>query len=112
MTVISKAYEPAAVEAKWYARWLAEGVFKANPVSPKPAYAIVMPPPNVTGVLTLSGSGSLSEYQQALRSITFSNPISDAPGTTRTFEAGPDGLQVLIFGPHVEGDGEMVEDFW
>src|SRR4030095_4234508 len=53
MAVISKAYEPQAVEAKWYARWLAEGVFKANPVSPKPAYAIVMPPPNVTGVLTL-----------------------------------------------------------
>jgi valyl-tRNA synthetase len=53
MAVISKAYEPAAVEAQWYARWLAEDAFKANPVSPKPAYAIVMPPPNVTGVLTL-----------------------------------------------------------
>ena len=53
MAEISKAYEPQAVEAKWYARWLAEGVFKADPVSPKPAYAIVMPPPNVTGVLTL-----------------------------------------------------------
>ena len=36
-----------------YARWLAEGDFKADPASPKPAYAIVMPPPNVTGVLTL-----------------------------------------------------------
>src|SRR6186713_2569932 len=53
MAEISKAYEPQAVEAKWYARWLREGVFKADPVSPKPAYAIVMPPPNVTGVLTL-----------------------------------------------------------
>ena len=53
MAVISKAYEPAAVEAKWYARWLVEGDFEADPVSSKPAYAIVMPPPNVTGVLTL-----------------------------------------------------------
>jgi len=53
MAVISKAYESAEVEAKWYARWLAEGDFKADPVSPKPAYALVMPPPNVTGVLTL-----------------------------------------------------------
>ena len=53
MAELSKAYEPQAVEAKWYARWLAEGVFKADPASPKPAYAIVMPPPNVTGVLTL-----------------------------------------------------------
>ena len=35
-----------------------------------------------------------------------------APGTARSFEAGGDGLEVLIFGPRVEGDGEMVEDFW
>ncbi len=53
MAELSKAYEPQAVEAKWYARWLAEGFFKADPASPKPAYSIVMPPPNVTGVLTL-----------------------------------------------------------
>jgi quercetin dioxygenase-like cupin family protein len=35
-----------------------------------------------------------------------------APGTVRSFEAGGDGLEVLIFGPRVEGDGEMVEGFW
>ncbi|MGH7936578.1 MAG: valine--tRNA ligase, partial [Chthoniobacterales bacterium] len=50
---IPKAYEPQAVEKKWYARWLADGSFKADPASAKPAYSIVMPPPNVTGVLTL-----------------------------------------------------------
>ncbi|MGH8092796.1 MAG: valine--tRNA ligase [Chthoniobacterales bacterium] len=53
MAELSKAYEPQAVEAKWYARWLADGCFTADPASPKPAYAIVIPPPNVTGVLTL-----------------------------------------------------------
>src|SRR5947207_6657412 len=53
MAELSKAYEPAAVEEKWYARWLADGCFKADPASPKPAYSIVIPPPNVTGVLTL-----------------------------------------------------------
>jgi len=53
MTELSKAYEPQAVEAKWYARWLADGSFTADPASTKPAYSIVMPPPNVTGVLTL-----------------------------------------------------------
>jgi valyl-tRNA synthetase len=53
MAGLSKAYEAQAVEAKWYARWLAEGWFTANPNSAKPAYSIVMPPPNVTGVLTL-----------------------------------------------------------
>jgi len=35
-----------------------------------------------------------------------------SPGTTRSFEAGPDGLEVLIFGRRVEGDGEIVADFW
>ena len=33
-------------------------------------------------------------------------------GVARSFEAGPGGLQVLIFGPHVESDAEMVHDFW
>src|SRR5215467_650971 len=53
MAEIPKAYEPQAVEAKWYARWLADGIFTPRPDSKKPAYSIVMPPPNVTGVLTL-----------------------------------------------------------
>ncbi|MEI6350975.1 MAG: valine--tRNA ligase [Verrucomicrobiota bacterium] len=53
MSEISKAYEPQAVEEKWYARWLADNCFVADPASTKPAYSIVIPPPNVTGVLTL-----------------------------------------------------------
>src|SRR5713226_5816377 len=52
MAEVSKAYEPQAAEEKWYARWLAEGYFTANPASPKPPFSIVMPPPNVTGTLT------------------------------------------------------------
>ncbi len=52
-TEIPKAYEPKNVEDKWYADWLAKGYFTANPASSKPAYAIVIPPPNVTGVLTM-----------------------------------------------------------
>ena len=35
-----------------------------------------------------------------------------SPGVTRAFEGGPDGLEVLVFGAHVEGDSEMVSDFW
>src|ERR1700685_2406360 len=53
MAEISKAYEPQAVESKWHQFWLDKGLFVANPASPKPAYSIVIPPPNVTGVLTL-----------------------------------------------------------
>jgi valyl-tRNA synthetase len=56
MSEIPKTYEPASIEEKWYAQWLADGCFTADPsrVSEKrPAYSIVIPPPNVTGVLTL-----------------------------------------------------------
>jgi valyl-tRNA synthetase len=50
---IPKAYEPKDVEEKWYAEWLAKGHFTANAASTKPPYSIVIPPPNVTGVLTM-----------------------------------------------------------
>jgi len=35
-----------------------------------------------------------------------------APGVTRQFEAGPEGLELLVFGPRHEGDGEIVKGFW
>ena len=53
MAELSKTYDPASVEQKWYARWLADGSFKADATSAKPPFSIVIPPPNITGVLTL-----------------------------------------------------------
>ena len=53
MSEISKAYEPGAVEERWYGEWIKEGCFAADPASTKPGFSIVIPPPNVTGVLTL-----------------------------------------------------------
>jgi len=35
-----------------------------------------------------------------------------SPAVTRAFEAGPDGLEVLAFGPHHEGDGELIPGWW
>ena len=54
MEEISKAYEPQAVETKWYSFWQQNDCFKADPdkvSDDRPAYSIVIPPPNVTGVL-------------------------------------------------------------
>lgn len=51
MSELPKAYEPKHVEQKWQQRWLNDGCFHADPHSNKPAYSIVIPPPNVTGVL-------------------------------------------------------------
>lgn len=53
MSDLPKAYDPSLVEEKWQSRWIEEGCFKADPASEKPAYSVVIPPPNVTGVLHL-----------------------------------------------------------
>jgi valyl-tRNA synthetase len=53
MSELPKTYEPQAIEEKWYAFWQEGRFFVADPQSPKAPYSIVIPPPNVTGVLTL-----------------------------------------------------------
>ena len=53
MPELPKTYDPRTVEPKWYVRWIDNRDFEANPKSSKPAFSIVMPPPNITGVLTL-----------------------------------------------------------
>ena len=53
MSELSKAYEPQSVEDRWYQYWLDNKFFVADAQSAKPPYSIVIPPPNVTGVLTL-----------------------------------------------------------
>jgi len=50
---ISTAYAPATVEARWYDIWLQQKSFHARAESAKAGYSIVIPPPNVTGVLTM-----------------------------------------------------------
>ncbi len=47
---IASKYNPADVEGKWYQYWLDKGFFKSTPDGREP-YTIVIPPPNVTGVL-------------------------------------------------------------
>ncbi len=51
MAEIPKTYEPQAVESKWNQFWLENKCFVADEHSSKPAYSIVIPPPNVTGIL-------------------------------------------------------------
>ncbi len=48
---LATTYSPADVEAKWYQRWQEKGFFKAQPNPKKTPYTVVIPPPNVTGVL-------------------------------------------------------------
>ena len=47
---LSKNYIPGTVEEKWYKHWMAQNYFKSKPDN-RPPFTIVIPPPNVTGVL-------------------------------------------------------------
>ena len=56
MSELASTYTPTSVEGKWYDYWIRHDCFTAHPerVSERrPAYSIVIPPPNVTGMLTL-----------------------------------------------------------
>jgi mannose-6-phosphate isomerase-like protein (cupin superfamily) len=61
--------------------------------------------------VVLGGSGRV-KLDDELVELAPLDAVRVSPGVTRSFEAGDDGLEVLVFGPHVEGDGEMVSDFW
>jgi valyl-tRNA synthetase len=47
---LTKNFIPGEVENKWYQHWIEKGYFHSEPNN-KPAYTVVIPPPNVTGVL-------------------------------------------------------------
>ena len=50
---LEKTYNPSLIEKKWYKYWSQKDYFSANPDSEKEPYTIVIPPPNVTGMLTV-----------------------------------------------------------
>lgn len=61
--------------------------------------------------VVLSGRGHV-KLDDDLVELTTLDSVRVSPGTTRAFAAGPEGLEVLIFGARHEGDGEIVADFW
>jgi uncharacterized cupin superfamily protein len=61
--------------------------------------------------VVLGGSGRV-KLDDELVELAPLDAVRVSPGVTRAFEAGDDGLEILVFGPRVEGDGEIVQDFW
>ena len=60
----------------------------------------------------LSGSGRVKLDDQ-IETVSPMDAVRVEPKVARAFEAGPDGLELLVFGPRHGGDGEVLEgDFW
>ncbi len=62
--------------------------------------------------VVLAGSGRM-KLDSAIAAVGPMDAIRVAPNVARAFEAGPEGLELLVFGPRHAGDGEVLrEDFW
>jgi mannose-6-phosphate isomerase-like protein (cupin superfamily) len=61
--------------------------------------------------VVLAGSGRVRLDDEILE-IEALDAIRVAPGVTRKFEGGSDGIELLAFGARHEGDGELIKDWW
>jgi mannose-6-phosphate isomerase-like protein (cupin superfamily) len=61
--------------------------------------------------VVLSGSGRVKLDDEVLE-IERLDAIRVTPGVTRQFEGGPEGIELLVFGPRHEGDGELIHGWW
>ncbi|MCH7520820.1 MAG: class I tRNA ligase family protein, partial [Candidatus Marinimicrobia bacterium] len=50
---LGRIYEPGQVESRWYAHWVEQGYFQPGDDPDADSYTVVIPPPNVTGILTM-----------------------------------------------------------
>ena len=61
--------------------------------------------------VVIAGSGRVKLGDDVVE-IERLDAVRVAPSVTRAFEAGPDGLELLAFGPRHAGDGEVIDGFW
>ncbi len=83
---LAKSFEPQAIEAHWYPKWESAGYFQAKLESNKPAYCIMLPPPNVTGTLHMGHAfqdtlmDALIRYHRMCGDNTLWQPGTDHAG--------------------------------
>jgi mannose-6-phosphate isomerase-like protein (cupin superfamily) len=61
--------------------------------------------------VVLSGAGRVKLDEEIIE-VGKLDAIRVSPKVTRCFEAGPEGLEFLVFGPHRAGDGEILQGWW
>ncbi|MFO7188858.1 MAG: valine--tRNA ligase [Pseudomonadota bacterium] len=83
---LAKSFEPHAIEQRWYAFWEKSGYFAAGYDPSKPSYAILLPPPNVTGTLHMGHAfqhtlmDALTRFHRMLGWNTLWQPGTDHAG--------------------------------
>jgi valyl-tRNA synthetase len=82
MTELAKAYDPKGVEERWYSFWDEKGYFKGETGASGDPFAIVIPPPNVTGVLHIGHALNNSIQDSLIRRARMQGrPTLWVPGT-------------------------------
>ena len=61
--------------------------------------------------VVLSGSGR-AKLEEEIVELGVLDALRVSPGVTRAFQAGPEGLELLAFGPRADGDGELLPGWW
>ena len=85
---IPKAYNPSEVEDKWYKYWNDNGIFNSDIDKTKKPYTIAIPPPNITGMLTMGHilNNSLQDIFIRTKRMQGFN-VAWVPGTNNTQSA-------------------------
>ncbi|BCA80272.1 valine--tRNA ligase [Desulfuromonas sp. AOP6] len=114
---LPKGYEPKEVEDKWYRVWEDKGYFHANEKSSKPHYSIVIPPPNVTGVLHMGHAlnNTLQDILVRWKRMT-GHEVLWMPGTDHAGIATQNVVEKQLASEgrdrHALGREEFVERVW
>jgi valyl-tRNA synthetase len=115
--MLEKSYNPKGIEEKWYNFWLERNLFKANAKSERPAYCIVIPPPNVTGSLHIGHALDVTLQDIIIRWKRMSGfnalwlPGTDHAGIA-TQNVVEKSLQSQGIDRHSLGRGKFIEKVW
>ena len=115
--ILEKTYDPHQVEEKWYRFWTERGYFRADEDSKRPSYSIVIPPPNVTGVLHIGHAlnNSLQDILIRLKRMEGHNVLW-MPGTDHAGIATQNVVEKQLMAEgsdrHILGREKFIERVW
>ncbi len=115
---LAKSYDPKAVEADWYSFWMDEGCFTPDPTREGPTFCIVIPPPNVTGVLhmghalTITIQDAIVRWRRMLGDNTLYLPGTDHAGIATQVVVERDLREKEGLTRHDIGREKFIERVW